>query len=109
MVADGYDPTGVYTLVTVNGTNVPVTVPHSGSTLQVNSGTFTINADGTCSSKVTFVPPSGTSATREVKATYTRAGPKLTMRWERAGTTTGTLGTNTFTMNNEGMILGYRR
>src|SRR3954468_15923319 len=53
------DPVGVYSLISVNSTKVPASVAHEGATLQVRSGTFTINADGTCDSKIVFVPPSG--------------------------------------------------
>jgi hypothetical protein len=77
--------------------------------LQVRSGTFTINADGTCSTKTVFVPPSGQEATREVSATYTKEGAKLTMQWKGAGTTTGTIEGDTFTMNNEGMLFVYKK
>ncbi len=103
------DPTGVYALVSVNGNQVPANISHDGATLQVRSGTFTIKADGTCSTKTVFVPPSGAEATREVSATYTKAGSKLTMRWKGAGMTTGTVEGNTFTMNNEGMVLAYHK
>ena len=108
-VAASPDPTGVYALVTVNGNQVPASVSHEGVALQVRSGTFTINSDGTCSTKTSFVPPSGPEATREVHATYTKEGSKLTMQWAGAGTTSGTIEGNTFTMNNEGMLFVYRK
>ena len=97
----------MYALVSVNGKPVPASVAHQGATLQVRSGAFTINADGTCVSKMIFVPPSGTEATREVRATYTKDGSKLTMQWNGAGKTVGTIDGNTFTMENEGMALVY--
>ncbi len=103
------DVTGVYTLVSVNGNRVPATVSHDGVALQVRSGTFTIGADGKCGTSTIFVPPAGSVATQQVAATYTKDGPKLTMNWEGAGTTTGTLDGNTFTMENEGMVLVYRK
>jgi len=103
------DPAGVYTLVSVNGTQVPASISHDGTPLQVRSGTFTINADATCSTKTVFVPPSGTEATREVSATYSKEGAKLTLQWKSAGTTIGTVEGNTFTMNNEGMVFVYRK
>ncbi len=103
------DPADVYALVSVNGKPVPASVSHSGTTLLVRSGAFTINADGSCSSKMIFVPPSGTEATREVSAAYTRDGSKLTMRWKGAGKTVGTTDGNSFTMENEGMVLVYRK
>ena len=100
---------GVYTLVTVNGNRLPTSVAHDGTQLQVRSGSFTINADGTCSTKTVFVPPSGTEATREVSATYAREGSKLTLQWKGAGQTAGTLQGKTLTMENEGMVLVYER
>ena len=108
-VAAGVDPTGVYALVSVNGNAVPASVSHDGTALQVRSGSFTFKADGTCSTKTVFVPPSGTEATREVSATYTKEGSKLTMQWQGAGMTTGTIEGNTFTMDNEGMVFVYTK
>jgi hypothetical protein len=102
-------PVGSFALVSVDGNKVPSTVQHGGPPLTVKSGIFIINADGTCSSTVVFSPPSGGDVSRVVKATYTRQGPALTMKWEGAGTTTGTIEGDTFTMNNEGMIFTYRR
>jgi hypothetical protein len=101
------DPAGVYALISVNGNRVPANVSHEGAALQVLSGTFTINADGTCSSRTVFVPPSGTEVAREVTATYTKDGSTLTMQWKGAGTTVGTIQGNTFTMDNEGMVFVY--
>ena len=103
------DLAGVYALVSVSGKNVPASVSHDGTALQVRSGSFTINADGTCGTKTVFVPPSGQEATREVSATYTKDGAKLTMQWQGAGMTIGTVDGNTFTMDNEGMIFVYRK
>ncbi len=103
------DPVGVYALVSVNGIPVPANISHEGNALQVRSGTFTINGDGTCSTKTVFVPPSGTEVAREVGATYTRDGSRLTMQWKGAGRTVGTIRGDTFIMNNEGMVFVYRR
>ena len=108
-VTTGSDLTGVYNLASVDGKQVPATVSHEGAALQVRSGSLTINADGTCASKMVFVPPSGQETTHDVSATYTRDGSKLTMKWQGAGVTTGTLDGNTFTMNNEGMLFVYRK
>jgi hypothetical protein len=108
-VATGADPTGVYTLVSVNSNKVPASVSHDGTALQVRSGSFTIKADGTCGTKTVFVPPSGQEATREVSATYTKEGSKLTMQWQGAGMTTGTIEGNTFTMDNEGIVFVYKK
>ena len=107
--SDNGDIAGVYTLVSVNGTKLPMTLEHEGAKLVIRSGAFTINVDGTCSSKMVFVPPPGQEVTRVVNATYTREGNKLTMQWEGAGITDGTVEDGTFAMNNEGMVLTYRR
>jgi hypothetical protein len=103
------NPVGNYALVSVNGSKVPCTVLHEGQSIAVQSGNFTINPDGTCSSKVVFSGPSGGQAAREVQATYASEGSKLIMHWRGAGTTTGTVQGDTFTMNNEGMVFAYRK
>ena len=103
---------GVYTLVTVNGKKLPATISHEGNDLQVRSGSFTITADGKCSSRMTFVPPSGKETTVEVTATYSLEGRglnRLNMQWQGAGQTRGTVEGNTFTMENEDMVLAYRK
>jgi hypothetical protein len=97
---------GTYALATVEGNKVPCTVEHEGHKMTINSGSFMINADGTCSSKMSLA---GRDAAIEVKATYTREGQKLTMTWQGAGMTLGTVEGDTFTMNNEGMIFAYRK
>ena len=104
--ATDINPVGTYGLVTVDGNKVPCTVQHEGHTMTINSGSFIINADGTCSSKMSLA---GRDAAIEVKATYTREGPKLTMQWQGAGMTVGTVEGDTFTMNNEGMVFAYRK
>jgi hypothetical protein len=108
-VTPGPDPTGTYALVSVDGNPVPCTVHHGGATLTIGSGSFIIRADGTCASTVAFTVPSRGDTTREVQATYTRQGSKLTMRWKGAGTTTGLVDGDAFTMNNEGMVFAYRK
>ena len=108
-IAANLNPVGTYTLVSVDGSKVPCTAQHEGHTLAVKSGTFAINSDGTCSSKVIFSVPLGGDTSREVKASYTREGSKLTMQWEGAGTTTGTVEGDTFTMDNEGMVFTYHK
>ncbi len=103
------DFAGVYRLFSVNGNLLPANIDHEGSALQVRSGTFILNSDSTCSTRTVFVPPSGTEIAREVSATYTKEGSKLTIQWQGAGTTVGTIQGNTFTMDNEGMLLVYKK
>jgi hypothetical protein len=100
------NPVGTYSLVTVDGNKVPYAAQHEGHAMTIQSGSFIINADGTCSSKMVLA---GRDAAIEVKATYTREGPKLTMQWQGAGMTIGTVEGDTFTMNNEGMVFAYRK
>ena len=103
---------GVYKLATVNGKPVPTAVAHEGANLEVRSGTFTITAEGTCQSQMTFVPPSGKEATVNTSATYILQGTNLNqlkMQWRGAGMTDGTIAGETFTMDNEGMVFGYKK
>jgi hypothetical protein len=103
------DTTGSYALVSVNGDKVPATLTVDDVTLTIRGGTFVIHADGTCISRMSFVVPSGQEMNREVSGTYTRDGSKLTIAWTGAGMTTGTVDGKTFTMENEGMVLAYRK
>jgi len=109
VAAGGADHTGEYVLVSVNGNDLPASVSHGGASVKVISGAFEIKADGTCRSKTVFVPPTGSEIEREVAASYTKDGSKLTMQWEGAGMTVGTVEGNTFTMDNEGMVFVYRK
>jgi hypothetical protein len=108
-VAADLNPAGIYTLASVDGKQVPCALTHEGATVTIKSGVFTINGDGTCSSKIIFSMPSQGDVSREVKATYMRQGTKLTMKWEGAGTTMGNVESNTFTMDNEGMVFAYQK
>ncbi len=103
------NPAGTYALVSVDGKQVPCTITHEGRSPTIKSGSFVINPDGSCSSKIAFAMPGGGDSGREVKATYTREGSVLTMKWEGAGITTGSIEGGTFTMTNEGMVLVYRK
>src|ERR1039457_6774015 len=75
--ADTNSIAGVYILETVNGEKLSAAATHEGNPLKIRSGTFTINADSTCSSKITVLPPSGEETTVVVKATYRQEGSKL--------------------------------
>jgi len=98
---------GSYTLVSVDGKKVPCTLQHEGQSPTIKSGVFVLNSDGTCSSKIEFSLPNGKDASQEVKATFTREGQKLTMKWQGAGMNTGSVEGDTFTMLNEGMTFVY--
>lgn len=100
---------GSYALVSVDAKQLPAAVMHGEASVEVRSGTFTFGADGRCSTRTVFVPPNGQEVVREVGAVYSKAGAKLTMWWDGAGATTGSVEGNTFTMDNEGMLFVYRR
>ena len=108
-VAADINPAGIYTLASVDGKPVPCALTHEGATMTIKSGVFTISGDSTCSSKIIFSMPSKGDVGREVKATYTQQGAKLTMKWEGAGITMGNVEGNTFTMDNEGMVFAYQK
>lgn len=103
------DIAGTYTLVSINGQPLPFTVTHEPPGVRVLSGTFTFNADGTCSTTSVFVLPTGQEMNRQVGATWSREGARLKMKWEGAGVTTGTVEGDTFFMDNEGQRFAYRR
>ncbi len=102
-------PVGVYALVSVDGQPVPCTINHEGTAMNVQSGGFAITADGHCAS--TMVVSVGDRKDMKIvrPASYTQSGAELTMTWEGAGMTTGKIATNTFTMENEGMVFVYRK
>lgn len=107
------DTAGTYALISVDGKPVPAVISHDEVPIRVVSGSFTINADGTCGTKTVFAGPRGGELTREVKATSTQTRiehvVKFTMRWEGAGMTVGTSDGTTFTMDNEGLLWVYRK
>lgn len=100
---------GQFTLASVDGRPVPAKVKHDRAELEVRSGWFRFETNGTCSTLTVFVPPSGQEVRREVSAEYKVDGPNVTMKWKGAGMTAGTIDRDTFTMNNEGMIFVYKK
>lgn len=100
---------GAYTLISVDGKSVPASLSHGALGIEIRSGIFTINADGTCNSMIIMVPASGSELEREVSATYTLDGSTLSMQWKGAGRTEGIIEGDTFTMVNEGIPYVYRK
>lgn len=103
------DPTGVYSLVSVDGKSVPCEVSHEGAAMKIQSGTFTITAGGACRSAITVSVANRKDTVVVTQANWTRRGADLTMQWTGAGMTLGTVKDNTFTMTNEGMVFAYRK
>jgi len=103
------DLSGVYSLVSIDDKAVPCEISHEGTPMAVKSGTFTIANDGHCGSRMIFSVGSRKDMDLERKASYASVGAELTMQWEGAGMTMGSVHDNTFTMTNEGMVFSYRK
>lgn len=97
---------GTYALASVDGKAVPCTVQHEGRNLTIRSGSFILAPDGSATSQMWL---EGRDAPMEVRATSSRDGSQLTLKWQGAGLTRGSVASNVFTMTNEGMVLVYRR
>lgn len=102
-------PAGVYTLLSVDGKNVPCVINHDGRKMNVQAGTFTITTNGQVTSVMTVSVGDRKDIRIERTATYTVKNSELTMKWQNAGMTKGALAGQTFTMTNEGMAYVYRK
>lgn len=102
-------PAGVYTLLSVAGKPVPCTLNHEGTAMDVQSGTFTITTNGQCTSLMVVSVGDRKNLRIERQATYTLKNSELTMTWQGAGMTKGSVAGQTFTMTNEGMAYVYRK
>ncbi len=102
-------PAGVYTLVSVDGKNVPCIINHGGTTMNVQSGTFTITTNGSITSVMTISVGDKKNVRVERTATYQMKNSELKMKWQNAGTTKGRVAGQTFTMTNEGMAYVYKK
>jgi hypothetical protein len=107
---------GTYTLVTIDGHSLPFAPvdrdrpANAPPPPTVVAGTFTVNADSTFRSSMTYRVPSGDTTrvfTGDFTGTYTREGEGYVFTWARAGQTPGTLRGDTLTVNNVGMMLAY--
>ena len=102
-------PAGVYQLVSVDGKNVPCTINHSGTTMNVQSGTFTITTNGQVTSVMTVSVGNRKDIRVERHATCMVKDAELTMKWQNAGTTKGRVTGRTFAITNEGVVYVYTR
>ena len=100
---------GVYTLISIDDKTVPCELSHEGQPMAIKSGTFTITPDGHCRSRMLFSVGSQKGMDLERIASYTTQGTDLTMHWEGAGITKGSIHDSTFIMTNEGMVFCYRK
>jgi len=107
--AEPSDHTGTYSLVSIDGNELPYTPSHAGGAPQVLSSTLTLNADGTFHMSMSYGTESGNPVSREFNGTYTREDSSFRLQWEGAGVTTGTLEGDTLTIDNEGLLFAYRK
>jgi hypothetical protein len=103
------NPAGDYKLVSVDGKTVPCTINHDGTSMIVQSGSFTISTNGQITSVMTVSVGDRKDMRCETHATYTLKGAELTMKWQNAGMTQGRVEGQTFTMTNESMVLAYKK
>ena len=101
--------TGTYTLVTVDGNKVPNTPVPEGSGPQVQSGSFTLNADRSVTHATNFGQVDGKELAPVSSGTYTLDDSRLSFQWKDGGTTTATLEEKTLTLDWEGAIFVYRK
>jgi hypothetical protein len=103
------NPVGTYALVSVDGKTVPGTINHEGTAMNVQSGTFTISTNSQITCVMTVSVGDRKDIRIETRATYTVKDAELTMKWQNAGMTRGSLAGQTFTMTNEGMAFVYQK
>lgn len=103
------NPVGAYTLVSVDGKDVPCTINHEGTAMIVHAGTFTIATNGQITSVMIFSVGDRKNLRHETHATYKMKNAELTMKWKNAGMTKGRIVGQTFTMTNEGMAYVYKQ
>lgn len=103
------DLAGEYALITMDGQAVPCTIHHEGTTMKVHSGSITLTADGQATSRMVISTGNNKETVCVRQAVFNQSSTNLNLRWKNAGRTIGNLAGNTFTMNNEGMTLVYRK
>ena len=102
-------PVGIYTLVSIDGKNVPCSINHEGKKMDVQSGTFTVATNGQITSVMVVSVGDRKDVHVQRTATYTAKNSELTMKWQKAGMTKGRVADKTFTMTNEGMAYVYQK
>jgi len=77
--------------------------------MTVKSGVFIINGDGHLQQQDNLFHAGAGRCQSRGQAAYTRQGNKAHHEVGGAGTTMGNVESNTFTMDNEGMVFAYRK
>lgn len=76
--------TGTFSLKSIDGHPLPWSPSDAGGAPGVRAGTFTIHADGTFGTTMTFALASGTTGDRERSGTVTRSGAVFSFQWTGA-------------------------
>jgi hypothetical protein len=104
---------GIYSLVTINGTAVPLTlVTEPDYRLEVLSGFFDLRADGTFTLSLRFretVDGTATTSDYAESGTYTLSGSVLTFTTTEGLTGQATVSGNTLTIAESGLVLVFTR
>jgi hypothetical protein len=118
---DAMDFQGEYTLVTVNGAKLPASVPVDGAMRLIQSGSASLNYDGSVSAVLNVRQPDGTSAKLESEGSFEvvplgkpvgrfeKAPPlRIDLKWKGQGTTIAHLDGQTLTLDRGGAKYAYR-
>jgi hypothetical protein len=95
---------GTYTLITVNGEDLPVEVPP----FTITSGTLRLNSDNTYSVSTPAIFQ-GEPATFTDTGTFTVDGSTIQFSGVSSGDFSGTISGNTLTMSDQSLMLVYRK
>ena len=97
---------GTYTLITVNGEELPVEVVPPGIT--ITSGTLRLNSDNTYSVSTPAIFQ-GEPVTLTDTGTFTVDGSTIQFSGVSSGEFSGTISGNTLTMSDQGFTFVYRK
>ena len=107
------DALGTYTLQTIAGNALPVTVFEIGpDRLEVAAGQVALNANNAFTTSLTFRETEGgvvTTSTETANGTFARSGTAILMRDADGDEVLGTLGENTLTLNAFGQAFVFRK
>ena len=105
---------GTFTLVSVNGQNLPFSLTEGTATITITSGSVTLNADRSFTDVTSYTFRQGTateSLTDTALGSYVRSGNNITFNVTspEPGTYSMAFSGNTLTQVEEGFTLIYRR
>jgi hypothetical protein len=120
LVACGADSTGPriealegsYSLKTVNGQPLPVTLQGDGFTIKLTSDVMTFAANGTWTEAFVFQRTVGTTTTDETESdagSWTRIGNTISLQSPEIGAFQGTLLNGSLTFNDPGFVQVYSK